>query len=279
MAARSGAWKRSQGVPYSGAGVWGTGIHPVHAVYGEGAPVRQGGRDERLHTAPFEGRSDSTTDRELWGYTDDDSSFVGVDYDERPNWGEQPEGHRANTELQPPWNVPGAVNERFRATRDGAYRTFRGQQPSTGYIVPTETVSEGWKNKIAGEVSVAKPADVSQLERQTSMQQRFRTRNNGHSVDRGTDEPRAGIASRVMGKVVKVYSGGERHYDMFPRQQDTILRPFWYRTAGTGNPNEMIPNAQMHQVPIQRTPPPDPALGQQEISQDYGYTAEDNFYA
>jgi hypothetical protein len=114
------------------------------------------------------------------------------------------------------------------------------------------------------------------------MVQRYRDRNNDHAVSRGTDHPRFAISSRVTGQKLKFFSGEERHYDMFPFQQEEIHRPFWYRTAGTGWPWQMRANELDQRVPIQRTPPSDPALGAQETSlatTDYGYTGEDGFYA
>jgi hypothetical protein len=114
---------------------------------------------------------------------------------------------------------------------------------------------------------------------QTSMQQRYQTRVNDHAVARGADGPRAGIESRVIGQRLKVYSGGERHYDMLPREQDDMPRPFYYRTAGTGDPANMAPNAMWEIDPIQRVTPPDPYLGADETDLGYGYTSEDSFYA
>jgi hypothetical protein len=67
---------------------------------------------------------------------------------------------------------------------------------------------------------------------------------------------------------------------MFPKQQTaTRERGFYYRTAGTGYEQWMEPN-QMYEVEaLERTPPPDPYIGQQDIQMSYGYTQEDNFYA
>lgn len=274
-------------VPYSGAGVWGTGSHPIHAQTGEGDPIRV--MDPRTDSIPYEytpaaaAQSDPQSDRSLWGYTQDDSSFVGLEYDDRPTWNMQPEGFRGDTDDQPSWAAPGIVNDNFRATAGGAYRSFRSQSPILSpveYMEPSETVSEGWRNKVAGEVAIAKPSDPAQYERQTSMQQRFQTRNNRQAVARATDVPRAGIRSRVEGMIVKVYSGNERHYDMLPKEQDAILRPFWYRTAGTGRIADMESNQTVpYRVAVERQPPPDPSIGYPETAYDYGYTGEDQFYA
>jgi hypothetical protein len=124
-----------------------------------------------------------------------------------------------------------------------------------------------------------------QYERQTSMQQRYAVRNNNLAVKRGTDEPRTDIGSRTAGQKLKTYSGeipgSNRHYDMFPYQADQIPRPFHYRTAGTGYQQWMEANQWWQVQPVRRTPPPDPSMGIPETGEDqnFGYTAEDNFYA
>jgi len=65
---------------------------------------------------------------------------------------------------------------------------------------------------------------------------------------------------------------------MSPYQIDDIPRPFWYRRAGVGRDLEMVPNAMVVIEPLQRTPPPDPSIGLQDINiqaDGYGYTSED----
>src|SRR6266702_1348422 len=282
----TGAWQRKYAIPYSGALSWGTGINPVHQQYGEGPPLRQTSRRQREgeHTPAPVAIPDSITEREPWGSTHDDSSYAGVAYDARPDWGEDPGSSRGHSGTQPPWNVQQSVNETFRGTRGGARRTFRAISPKlneVAYVIPTETVSEGWINKPQGNPANAKPSDPSQYEMQTSMAQRNQTRVNEASVSRGTDKPREPILSRITGQKEKVYSGGERHYDMLPKEQDVMPRPFYYRTAGTGRAHEMLPNEMWQIDPIQRTPPPDPSYGPEEtkVQQDYGYTTEDHYYA
>jgi hypothetical protein len=123
-------------------------------------------------------------------------------------------------------------------------------------------------------------SDPAQYERQTSMQQRTKTLNNDRAVARDADTPRESIASRIIPMKLKKYSEEQRHYDMFPRQMDDIPRPFWFRRAATGPVEYMEPQAWYTVTPIQRTPPPDPALGPQEIALSggdyYGYTTEDS---
>lgn len=281
----SGLWKR-QFTGYSGANVWGTGVNDIHSFYGS-EPLREKEYPTREGeiTPPHQGVPDKLQPTELWGYQPEDSTYTGVVYDDRPNWTEDPPNLavRSDTGNQPSWAAPGIVNERFRTMFGGAYRTFRGAFTASdgiGYVQPSETVSEGWLNKPQGMPADSKPSSDNQLIIQTSMRQRYATRNNTQAVTRGTDDPRAEIASKVTGQRLKVYSGGERHYDMLPKEQDTILRPFWFRTAGTGRPGEMVPNTLWSIRAVQRIPPADPSMGVAETAIDntYGYTTEDTQY-
>jgi hypothetical protein len=114
------------------------------------------------------------------------------------------------------------------------------------------------------------------------MAQRYQTRVNDHAVQRNADEPRSPISSLVTGQKIKYYSGGERHYDMTPRQQTPeTAREFFYRTAGTGEPSWMEDNEQWDIVGMERTPPSDPYVGIPDTGDQlqYGYSGEDFFYA
>ena len=274
----SGSWARRNAVPYRTTDVWGTGINPVHSTYGEGNPLRVTGRNEDDHTAPWEALPDGFTQRERWGYTCDDGDYTGqyLQYDARPHWGTSTPDFRNNAGSQPPKDATGGEKNRFRRMFDGARRLNDGIPES----YPSETVSEGWRNKWKdGAIADAETSDPSQYEMQTSMQQRYRQRNNDAAVARGTDDPRERIDSRVAPQKVKHYSGEERHYDMFPFQQEDYPRAFYYRTAGTGDAEEMEPTAMYVSDPLQRTPPDDPDLGPSDVSVPGGYTTEDLFYA
>lgn len=299
-------------VPYATAAVWGTGINSVHYLYGEGPPLRTLGRAGAIGASPVAGESprdrpyQQPTDHAgynppeilTWGYPVDYSvgSFGGgtdsspettapgfrEDMDDRPNWSQDTPDERTRTHnTNPSWGRTGA---RLRSRMGGARRrritpSYGNLRPSTQ--LPNETVSEGWINKATSYTAYAHPSDPSQYEVQTSMRQRFGTRVNDRATARGTDEPRAKIASRVEPMVEKVYSQGERLYDMFPYQADVIERPFRYRTAATGPASWMEPNAYQLIEPYQRTPPPDPSEGIPEVSYpsgDYGYTPEDTMY-
>jgi hypothetical protein len=279
----SGTFQNRFAVAPVGAGVWGTGYNPVHAYYGSaprpGVSIRHG-----EVVPPFEGVSRDLIPEEFWGYTAED--FQGAGYfvrDDRPGWDVAPEDseNRQSTGDQPSWNATGAAKTRFRATMNGAYSKFRGKLPRATYQIPTETVSEGWINKATGpRPANAVVSDPSQYEMQTSMQQRYRARNNDHAVARNTDPARSHINSRVTNPIVKVYSQGDRDYDMYPFQQTPeSRRDFYYRTAGTGIQGQMLPNEMWDQEAIERTPPDDPYIGDQDTNLQYGYTPEDNFYA
>jgi hypothetical protein len=274
--------------PYATATVWGTGIDPIHGNYGQsGPPLRITGREGEEGSAGYEGRQTRPSTvpgelipTELWGYRTVDNTYNDyIEYDDRPNWGEQPPEFRGNADGQPSGmqNDPAdtattGVNSQFRQRKGGAFR-FNKKRPDS---YPSETVTEGWRNKPKGYPADSQTSDPSQYEMQTSMQQRYRSRNNDHAVARATDDPREPIHSRVVGQKLKIYSGEERHYDMFPYQAEEIQRPFWFREAGTGDPNMMAPNEMFVATPVQRVPPADPSLGVQES--EYGYTGEDGQY-
>lgn len=283
----TGSFAAQYTVPYVGAKTWGTGYNPVHLYYGS-PPDRQGEISPREgdYTPPWAGVPENViaTGRG-WGYSEDEIANEGQLYfvrDDRPGWDvETPQNpSRYSTDGQPPYNAPGSVKELFRATMNGAFSKFRGKLPRATYQIPTETVSEGWVNKPQGRPANAVVSDPSQYEMQTSMTQRYRARNNNLAVLRSTDFARSHINSRVTGQKLKVYSQGDRDYDMFPVQQTPeIERAFYYRTAGTGIQDQMTANEMYEINAIERTPPPDPYIGQADVSQEYGYTPEDNFYA
>jgi hypothetical protein len=306
----------SVAVPYATAAVWGTGIDAIHSYYGEGPPLRTLGRDGTIGSSPVaSGQGPRGRDYQMpgetsgqdppeeltWGYPVDydiDSFGMGADsspstvapattqyMDSRPAWNEPVENQRLRrtASTMTPWNVSGVA---MRAWREGSHR-LRAHPPASGgpisaepsNALPNETVSEGWLNKVTSFAADADPADDSQVFVQTSMRQRYGTRYNDRAVMRSTDAARTPIQSRVMAMVEKVYSTGERTFDMFPYQQDQINRPFRNRTAGVGRAEWLEANAYGAMTPVQRTPPPDPAMGVPEVSSDsYGYTGEDSMY-
>jgi hypothetical protein len=127
-----------------------------------------------------------------------------------------------------------------------------------------ETVGEGWDNKTVGPIENSKVSDPNQYERNTSMQQRDQVRRGSQNPNTGTaSEHDAPIGSErpTWGQRIKPWSGGRRHYDMTPRVQNQVIRPFWYRNAGTGYREWLQSNQQRGQVALQRQPVPDPYAG------------------
>jgi hypothetical protein len=74
-------------------------------------------------------------------------------------------------------------------------------------------------------------------------------------------EYHAPIRSRIVGMRLKPWSGGQRHYDMQPREQNQHIRAWWARSAGTGHRSWMAANEMYVSDPLQRTPPPNPYAG------------------
>jgi hypothetical protein len=296
----SGAWRNNNANAnqYVGALKWGTGINAVHSFYGEGPPVRRYGRIEGPDY-PTPGLSDipeTFEDPDMYGYCMEDIATMGRYSGMIPPVGTEtgdiryeiyPPGSRnmGYADDQPDWGVKPYDPEMT------AYRLETGNPHSDPAIwsgtrlksFPTETVTEGWRNKETGAVEDANTSAVAQYERQTSMQQVDPPagRNNDLAVARATDDPRFNIMTRLTGQKIKPWSEGQRNEDMFPYQQDTIIRPFHYRTAGTDNPGKMAPNEMFVNSPVQRDVPPDPWLGPDETSvgaDGYGYTGEDVIY-
>lgn len=297
----SGAWMERYGtaLPYADASKWGTGINPIHAVRvtePRQPPENNTGYIEAIPAS--EATSGFVETGPPWGY--DPTDIAGLDVfaseyqaingipfiqDNWPDWEETTPQTRATVppDSSRPWGSSGGYKNILRSVFGGAYQA-NNKGPGFSYQIPTETVSEGWLNKpstgklVAGELPDAETSDPSQYEMQTSMTQRYKTQNNERAVTRGTDDDREPIDSRVAPMKLKVYSGEQRHIDMFPYQIDQIPRPFYYRTAGTGRPEEMAPNEMFVITTLQRTPPPDPSMGPEDTSlteANGGYTEED----
>lgn len=307
----SGAWaaKFQRSVPYVDARKWGTGINPVHAHRGPtGRPQNSklnANEMGDLTPAHFAVSQDFIEYGAPWGYNPEDLAGLDVygpaatagvpilDDGSWPSWtGDNQNGqstpiNRANVRRAQfhPWGIGRRALNVLHGMRAGAYDDDRWVSNQ----IPTETVSEGWVNKAASGMEVGEYPDDnvltaadSQLWVQTSMTQRDKTLNNERAMMRGTDADRTSISSRFAPMKLKIYSGEERHYDMFPYQIDDIPRPFYTRTAGTGPASYMQSNDQYPRSAMQRTPPPDPSMGipdtQLAGNGDYGYSGEDQGY-
>lgn len=280
----AGTWsaKNANATSYSGATRWGTGVNPVHAVYGEGPPLGVTGRPDgpNIPTPEIGDIPQSFEDPYLLGYCPEDIA-AGAYMPTTPAYGTETTVLRSNADHHPDWSVLPSDPERTEFQQDPMLDPMFWNGTALDSF-PTETVSEGWLNKTTGAVENAHVSDDAQYTRQTSMQQVNPApgRNNDKAVARGTDDARFNIMTRLTGKKIKSWSTGQRLQDMFPFQQDQINRPFWYRTAGTDDPSKMDPNEMYVNLPIQREVPPDPYLGPDEtaVTDDYGYSGEDTAY-
>lgn len=281
----SGGWvaANANANDYSGALKWGTGVSPVYAEFGEGPPLGIEGRNP--DTTPDIPYPNQLLDPDLYGYCPEDIPYTSDDAymeSEVPANNLTPEITRGDA---PQYYPPPSLVPRPNGPSGNWYRSLS----PPGYIeantrpnsFPTETVTEGWDNKLSGEVLTAETSSPDQYERQTSMQQvnPKAGRNNGAAVARGTDEPRFNIMTRLTGMKIKPWSEGERLSDMFPFQQDLMLRPWRYRQAAVGRENWLTANEFNDMSPIQRDPPGEPDLGPHESlgndQPDFGYAPED----
>jgi hypothetical protein len=270
----TGTWKARQTVE-SGAMKWGTGINPIHSVHAEGGTrLSENDPAQSLEDVPDEIVGDNhwmsddyciqpqqdtsqrtgTYDRPVYGTNTGEFRNTVGDY--RPVWGPEING-----------DLPGGTV--VRAKKHGVGDQQIPQQ------VPSETVTEGWRNKPTGSIEDSHTSDQTQYEMQTSMTQRDKIRNGSQTSGRAS-EFSAPIASRIIGQRIKMWSGGQRHRDMFPQQQYPTIRAWWNRSAGIGNPDAMQVNSAYESIPLTRDVPSDPDQGQTVPTADnYGYQEED----
>lgn len=264
-------------VQYTGARKWGTGINPVHYLLGDGQPptdrkevqTMQGPNAMGPETLP-QGLLNPQDENPEYGYMDEDFSSTVWGYGPQTGTSDRPgidvTGDQVRATTTP--NYPGMGNE--PGPTGGSYIRQQEHGDIIGVGVKLgdkeETVGEGWLNKPTGGVIDSGVSDVSQYEIQTSMAQRDQVRAGSQRGAGSASEYVAPIGSYrpTWGVRIKTWSGGRRHWDMTPRRQDQMLRPFWYRSAGTGYREWMEANeAYNYQVePLQRSPVPDPYAGQ-----------------
>jgi hypothetical protein len=273
----SGLWQAANSFE-SGAAKWGTGFNPVHRDATMGPPLRSSpvitgmGPGEPGNTLPvnvidpqafpdsnFEYLDEDFADTANWGYG------VQTGTSDRPGEGTPTQDFRGNV----PNKWPSALTAFMNVTTGG--QVIRAENHGATNMTAAklgdkeETVGEGWVNKEVDGVNNAKPSAVEQYERQTSMQQRDQVRAGSQRNGGSASEYNAPIGSErpTWGVRIKPWSGGRRHYDMFPYQADEITRPFLNRQAGTGRVEWLGPNeAFNYQVlPLQRQPVADPYSG------------------
>lgn len=272
-----GAWlAQQQGYePYSQNLKWGTGINPVHGFYGgQGRNSAPGNIDTAVQ--------DELVDPDMadqYGYTDEDvsSQLYGFNYEtgtaNYPHWG----SNEDRSQVQNDWpqygpyqqGIPGGT--RIRSIERGAQITISEKQ------TPSQPWGEGWVNKETGTETLPTVSDPSQYEMQTSMTQLHKVREGSQRSGTQSDYD-APIASRVPGMKIKPWPGGQRHSDMEPKEQNPILRPFWNRTAGTGNPSNMLVNEVYQSEPFTREPPPSAYAGPTAGTDEGGFVEEDPVY-
>lgn len=269
--ARLPSWRDTMANSYTNARRWGTGVNRVHYQRDSG------GRE--IAVSPYRGQTDIHVD-DAWGIDDgsytqhDDATFMRA----HPNLGDP--GVRADTDDRPPWGYgqyPTPQGTGFRAYKLG----YNPRENEPG-AMPVGEAGEGWTNKpVKGPVLDSDDPAPEQLYVQTSMRQRDVSKDNNRAQARATDDAREPIASRIMGMRRKVWSGGQRHEDMFPFQATYTPRPFIYRMAGAGPDEYLDPNAMYVSEPITRVPPPDVYQGVEETAipgTSSGLTSEDFYY-
>lgn len=302
----SGAWRSRASRDYTGATKWGTGINPIHEVRDQGRGRVVGAKETLLPLgepsdviAPdylgsddwlCEPYTDMTTDGESYRYQDD-----------RPRYDQTTPQFRDSTNSPamgetPAWGVYYDDNPDGDFPRPGPtggtqawLDVSRGEanERQHAIAVPTQPVTGGWLSKVRGAQALAESQDPTQpgfvftINNSTVQGPGLKTSNNERAVGRGTDSPRSPITSRTAGQVEKVYGrsfgmgGGSGTPDMFPREQlSGYRRPFFYRTAATPPLEQHSYNEMEGRVPINRTMPADPYLGDPEadgVGEDSGY--------
>lgn len=267
-----------QQIPTANALKWGNGIDPIHAEYGDGTGRGTATNPGQLTVDPSL-TAIASTDSD-YGYQDEDSAdaLYGYGYQtgtaDRSSWADPANEamvRAATTDDYPSWKQSGKA---IRAINKGASVT------NSIKLGPDEDAAQGWENKVTSYVEDAGISDPSQYIMQTSMVQRDKVRAGTQTPGGRASEYVAPIASRIPGMKLKVWTdlNSPRHRQMEPREQRQMIRPFSYRTAGTGFSDNMGPNSMYVSEPLSRTPPPDPYAGQEtpdDLGDGAGFTSED----
>lgn len=282
-----GNWRDSHSIQ-AGARKWGTGVNPVHSIATEGPALIEA---KQIYNGPgTEDAGDVDTSLTESHYHYDGDEYDGAD----ALWGY---GLQTGTETRPGFGIP-TQEWRNQSGDFPVWGPYEGGIPGGALIrdddigatnsntpkeTPDEDVAQGWLNKPHGNPGDSRPSDNSQLIMQTSQVQRYQVRAGSQVPSGRANEFDAPISSRVVGKKIKFWSGGQRHYDMEPRAQDPIVRKWWARNAGTGLVSNLQTNDAYESVPRVRAVPPDPYQGipvgvpptAQTESTGFGYQGED----
>lgn len=265
----TGTWKEQHEIQ-AGARIWGSGWNPIHGI-----PDSYGGRN----IAP-DGTVEGERDWEVIDlnapYTQYEENWPAeVPYfgygpqngtSERPGYNESYyQKSRNNTDDFPD------VDENGDQIRDVDKGGTRRTTSKSNFM---DEALDGWTNKLNTEVTDAEPSPET-YEMQTSMVQRDKIRNMSQTTGRASTYA-APIASRIIGEKLKTLVGSpERLFDMFPRQQSFMVRPFWNRSAGTDLPEKMAPNATYLSQPLTRVAPGDPYQGTELGGTSTGFYSTD----
>jgi len=286
--ALSGNWKASRQTEVDVQNNLGTGWNPIHAIRDQEGRNIALNRGSDVAVIPDQYVIDpnlddpagydtefayDATDDAIWGYGPDSGTS------DRPSWGDEGKYRDQTQTPTPPWpewgpytnGIPGGTT--MRDNNRGADLSKRVKQRKS------ETVSEGWENKQSlPNAEDAVIANDSQIYMQTSMTQRDARRTGSQAAQGRANAARASIGSRIIGMRLKIWSGGERHYDMTPRTAEERIRPWWTRQAGTGDPALLESNAMEVRQPIARQVPAEPDQGDTTPLVDhtnYGFVSED----
>jgi hypothetical protein len=287
----TGGWKE-QALIQSGALKQGAGYNPIHGIrYSAGRSDKPPNLIFSTHVttdemplaltdqvAPDWAYENSDVTNPLWG----NNEQTGLS--DQPNLGDPTMSYHTEAPF-PSWGpytagLPGGTE--VRSYDHGAEASNTPKQQ------PYETVTEGWENKARGDSeNQASVSDPSQYEMQTSMIQRNKVRAGSQRGLGSASEYDAPVTPRVAPWKMKVWSGLLRHYDMQPKEQELIIRPWWTRQAYTGPTGELWneTNELYRSEPMQRVIPPDPHLGEPATtevppveSNQFGYQYEDALY-
>lgn len=269
--ARLPSWRDQLPQSYAGARKWGTGVNAIHAKRTgyEGRNIAPGNvvaADVGL-----------ITEFDFGAETDLYVGVVDLTFmDAHPNL-DTPKTHRVVTNMPAygPGSLPTPQGNRKRIRKEGV-----SYKEGHTNAEPVGLAGEGWTNKTHGDELDARTSAPVQYEIQTSMAQRDLPRVNSTAVARGTDDARTEIRPRHVGMKVKNYSGGQRHADMFPFQQEYRPRPWRFRGVGTGPVAWMEPNAENPVKPRMREVPADVYMGENETVglPDEAYGVDEGYF-
>lgn len=280
MGAFSGVWRAQNGemttAPYDNASVWGYGTAAAERSRNSGVgrgltPGNDGPLVDDSLTTQYTSETFGYSDEDmLYGYGTEDGTA------DRPSWGQSdtPGGtQNAPSRGWPQWGP------RKNGMPAGSYvrsLDHGSELSSAAKLTPSEGPAAGSLNKAYGTVEDAETSDPSQYEMQTSMTQRDKVR--AGSQTQRASEYSAPIKSRIPGQRARYWPGGDRHYDMQPKAQETMQRPFWMRQGATGNPQWMLTNELYVSEPLTRQAIDNPYQGPTagtDTNQSTGFTDED----